>query len=135
MKERVLLVKKTTVKNLLLAVLACILLASLCAVPGLAAAEETLIVGVPVDRCPVFYTDADTKEVVGIGADLMRDAAENAGFTVSFRATEETTLKEALDNPAYDLVMPFGSAVSSDAGQASIVSDNLMQTPFTIVTE
>ena len=135
MKEKVLLVKKTNVKNLLLAVLACILLASLCAVPGLAAAEETLIVGVPVDRCPVFYTEADTKEVVGIGADLMRAAAENAGFTVSFRATEETTLKEALDNPAYDLVMPFGSAVSSDAGQASIVSDNLMQTPFTIVTE
>ena len=30
--------------------------------------------------------------------------------------------------------MPFGSAIPSAAGRASIVSDNLMQTPFTLLT-
>ncbi len=34
-----------------------------------------LVVEVPADRCPVFYTD-DDDQVVGIGTDLMRIAAE-----------------------------------------------------------
>lgn len=95
---------------------------------------ESLMVGVPVDRCPVFYIDPNTKEIVGIGVDLMRAAAENAGYDVTFLRIEEATLKEALDNEAYDLVMPFGSAVSSASGQPSIVSENLIMTPFTLVT-
>lgn len=95
---------------------------------------ETLLVGVPVDRCPVFYQDPDTGEIVGIGTDLMRAAAETAGLNVSFACIEEATLKEALDNEAYDLVMPFGSAIPSASGQASIVSENLIMTPFTLVT-
>ena len=96
---------------------------------------RVLTVGVPTDRCPVFYPDPDTGEIVGIGVDLMRSAAEEAGFAVSFQRVEEPTLKDALDNPAYDLVMPFGSALQSASGKASIVSDNLIQTPFTLVTE
>ena len=101
-----------------------------------AAAEEgkVLKVGVPVDRCPIFYLDESTHEIVGIGADLMIAAAENAGYTVSFTKIGEATLKEALDNPEYDLVMPFGSAIASASGEATIVSDNLIQTPFTLLT-
>ena len=107
--------------------------------PALAAAGENedsaLTVGVPVDRCPVFYLDADTGEIVGIGVDLMRAVAENAGYDVSFIRVKEATLKEALDNEAYDVVMPFGSAVPSASGKPSIVTENLIQTPFTLVTK
>ena len=95
---------------------------------------ETLTVGVPVDRCPVFYQDAGTGEVTGIGVDLMRAAAEEAGFTAEFKPVGEPTLKDSLDSGAYDVIMPFGSAIKSASGQASVVSDNLMQTPFTLVT-
>ena len=34
----------------------------------------------------------------------------------------------------YDVVMPFGSNITSTSGKESIVSENLMQTPFTLVT-
>ena len=95
--------------------------------------KEVLTVCVPVDRCPVFYLD-DNKDVIGIGADLMRAAADKAGFEVEFRVMKEKTLKDALDNEEYDILIPFGSAIKSSSGQSSIVSDNLMQTPFTIVT-
>ena len=124
-------------KRLLISLLCVMAVLSLAAVPVLGAAGENgdaLTVAVPVDRCPVFYQDAKTGELIGIGADLMRAAAEKAGYAVSFTPIEEDTLKDALDNEAYDLVMPFGSAVSSTAGKPSIVSENLMQTPFTLVT-
>ena len=121
------------------AALLCILMAMLCAfVPLLNACGEevarTLTVGVPTDRCPMFYLDAETGEIAGIGADLLRFAAEEAGYSVTFVAIGEGTLKEALDNDAYDLVMPFGSDIASASGQATIVSDNLLRTPFTLVT-
>jgi diguanylate cyclase (GGDEF)-like protein len=106
--------------------------------PSVAAAGgkgDPLTVGVPVDRCPVFYSDAKTGEAVGIGVDLMRTAAEEAGYDVTFRPIREGTLKEALDNPEYDVLMPFGSPVPSASGQKTIVSENLTQTPFTLVTE
>ena len=124
-------------KRLLISLLCVMTVLSLAAVPVPGAAGENgdaLTVAVPVDRCPVFYQDAKTGELIGIGADLMRAAAEKAGYAVSFTPIEEDTLKDALDNEAYDLVMPFGSAVSSTAGKPSIVSENLMQTPFTLVT-
>ena len=109
------------------------------AAPLPAAAEKTdgeyLTVGVPEDRCPVFYRDAKTNEITGIGVDLMRSVAAKAGYHVTFRFVEEKTLKDALDNIAYDVVMPFGSAVAGASGHPSIVSDNLIQTPFTLVTE
>ncbi len=95
---------------------------------------EELIIGVPKDRCPIFYSDDTTKEAVGIGVDLMRSAAEEAGYRVSFRIMEEENLKDALDNEEYDVIMPFGSAIKSTAGQSSIVTENLIQTPFTLVT-
>ena len=111
----------------------------LAAAPALADAleggAETLTVGVPVDRCPVFYRDPETDGIVGIGVDLMRVAAREAGYDVTFRAVEEQTLKDALDSDAYDVVMPFGSAVASASGRPTVVSDNLIQTPFTLVTE
>lgn len=96
---------------------------------------ETLTVGVPADRCPIFYRDADTGGILGIGVDLMRFAAEEAGYDPVFKAIEEDTLKEALDSGAYDVIMPFGSAIASASGKQSVVSENLMQTPFTLVTE
>ena len=96
---------------------------------------QVLRVGVPEDRCPVFYRDGTTGEPVGIGVDLMRSAAAEAGYTAVFTFIEEATLKDALDSTAYDLVMPFGSAIPSTAGRASVVSENLLQTPFTLVTQ
>ena len=96
--------------------------------------ENNLTVGVPENRCPIFYRDSDTGEPVGIGVDLMRFAAAEAGFDATFQFVREANLKEALDNTDYDVVMPFGSAVTSASGQPTVVSDNLMQTPFTFVT-
>ncbi|MBE5924962.1 MAG: EAL domain-containing protein [Lachnospiraceae bacterium] len=95
---------------------------------------ENLVVGVPTDRCPVFYCDNDTGEIVGIGVDLMKDAAEQAGYKVTFKAIKEETLKAALDNTEYDVILPLGSAITSANGQATVVSDNLFKTPFTLVT-
>ncbi len=105
--------------------------------PALTSAEGTardITVGVPADRCPVFYCDKDTGEAVGIGVDLMRTAAEEAGFNAEFKIVGESSLKEALDNSGYDIVLPFGSPISSASGSTTIVSDNLFQTPFTLVT-
>ena len=123
----------------LIATVICLIIALFCfMMTAMAAGEDranALTVGVPVDRCPVFYQDKDTGEIIGIGVDLMRVAAENAGYEVSFVRVEEATLKEALDNEAYDVVMPFGSAIKSASGKQSIVTENLMQTPFTIVTQ
>ena len=96
--------------------------------------KDSLVVGVPVNRCPLFYLDADTNQITGIGVDLMRFAAQNAGYNVFFKAMEEGTLKDALDNPSYDVIMPFGSAIKGTSSRESIVSDNLMQSPFTLLT-
>ncbi|SFC28175.1 EAL domain-containing protein [Butyrivibrio sp. YAB3001] len=96
---------------------------------------DVLVIGVPSDRCPVFYLDPDTKETVGIGVDLMRAAAEEAGYSASFKVITEKTNKEALDNQEYDIIMPFGSAIKSSSGKESIVTENLIQTPFTMVTK
>ena len=87
-------------KRLLISLLCVMAVLSLAAVPVLGAAGENgdaLTVAVPVDRCPVFYQDAKTGELIGIGADLMRAAAEKAGYAVSFTPIEENTLKDALD--------------------------------------
>ena len=126
-------------KHAILTFLLTYLLVSVCATSSILAVSdgktlEDITVGVPVDRCPIFYQDADTKEITGIGIDLMRAAAEEAGYNANFRIIEEANLKDALDNEEYDIVMPFGSAVSSTSGQTTIVSDNLFQTPFTLVT-
>ena len=96
---------------------------------------EKLTVGVPKDRCPIFYQDKSSGEIIGIGIDLMRVAAENAGYSAVFKLMDEPSLKEALDSTDYDVIMPFGSAIKSASGRDSIVSDNLFQTPFTIVTK
>ncbi len=95
----------------------------------------SITVGVPSNRCPIFYQEEKTGEVAGIGVELMRQAAEEAGYSVSFQVIQEETLKEALDNPAYDVIMPFGSAITSASGQSTIVSENLMETPFAFVTK
>ncbi|MBQ9517716.1 MAG: EAL domain-containing protein [Eubacterium sp.] len=131
--------RKATIKQFF-AVIISIFVVLTCMLPLTAAADEnessSLTVGVPVDRCPVFYKDAETGEIVGIGADLMRVAANNAGYKdIEFIAIKESSLKEALDNDEYDVVMPFGSAISSTSGKAAVVSSNLFQTPFTLVTK
>ena len=130
--------KGTRKPKRILALLVCAVAALLCAMPVSAAfgveGGDELTVGVPADRCPVFYRDADTGEVTGIGVDLMRTAAEDAGYSVTFEVVMEGTLKEALDNAEYDVVMPFGSAIDSASGHPTVVSDNLIQTPFTLVT-
>ena len=78
-----------------------VVLILVCVSPACPALAETsgsaLTVGVPTDRCPVFYKDADSGEVVGIGVDLMRLAAKEAGFSsVTFASIQEKTLKDAL---------------------------------------
>ena len=103
-------------------------------VQGAASSGEKLIVGVPTDRCPIFYIDNDTDEIVGIGVNLMDTAASAAGFRPVYVEIKEKSLKEALDNREYDVILPFGSAIESASGQASVVSDNLFQTPFSLVT-
>lgn len=95
--------------------------------------KGTLSVGVPTDRCPIFYVDKNDK-ITGIGVDLLTVAAQESGYKVEFKAIKEPTLKDALDSKDYDIIMPFGSAIASSKGKATIVSDNLMQTPFTLVT-
>ncbi len=129
--------KRAMAMKQLLRSLFCLLLPLFCLTCAVAVSEggDVLTVGVPADRCPVFYLDAHTNEIVGIGADLMRSAAESAGYTVVFKNITDDTLKGALDDPEYDIVMPFGGAIDSASGKASIVSDNLTQTPFTLVTE
>ena len=139
MKRRIIALRGKPMKQRYLHLLLCIIAGvSFLILPAAAVSGEkadgVLTVGVPADRCPIFYTDPETRELVGIGIDLMRDAASEAGYTVQFRTIEEETLKDALDNSAYDLLMPFGSAVESASGQSTIVSENLMQTPFTFVT-
>ena len=123
--------KSMSIVVLFLVISMCIFLMPVSASTDSQATEFTI--GVPVDRCPMFYIDSDSGEIVGIGVDLMKSAAKEAGFEVVFKAISEPNLKEALDNTEYDLVMPFGSAVTSASGDATIVSENLIQTPFTIV--
>ena len=128
--------KKPLLHGVLPFLLCVILLLPFAAIPAFAASGgETLTVGVPAERCPIFYRDPETGEITGIGVDLMLSAAEGAGYQLRFQVIGEQSLKDALDNPAYDLLMPFGSAIGSTAGKASVVSDNLIQTPFTLVTE
>lgn len=95
---------------------------------------ETLTVGIPANRCPISYRDPKTNEIVGIGVDLMRSSAAKAGYHVTFKFVKEKSLKDALDNESYDLVLPFGSAIAGSSGRPSIVSESFMQTPFTLVT-
>lgn len=102
---------------------------------NIASANDTLVVGVPTDRCPVFYIDRETGEEVGIGVDLLKLAAKNAGYDVEIRTITEKNLKDALDNEAYDIVMPYGSTAVSSSGKIAIVSDNLSETPFTFLTK
>ena len=109
---------------------------SLCLSTLLAKADDSineLTVGVPVDRCPIFYLDNDSGQVTGIGVDLMKVAADNSGYKLSFVPIKEKTIKEALDNESYDIILPFGSAIKSEMGKSIVVSDNLFETPFTLV--
>ena len=126
-------------KELPIIVLCLILIMSCMVVPAWASEEksdgEPLTVGIPRDRCPIFYIEEPSGEAVGIGVDLIRSAAAEAGYDVNFKFISEMNLKMALDNPDYDVIMPFGSAVDSQKGKKSIISENLLQTPFTLVTK
>ena len=109
---------------------------SFCFSTLLAKADDSineLTVGVPVDRCPIFYLDNDSGQVTGIGVDLLKVAADNSGYKLSFAPIKEKTIKEALDNESYDIIVPFGSAIKSEMGKSIIVSDNLFETPFALV--
>ncbi|SCZ77055.1 Diguanylate cyclase, GGDEF domain [Pseudobutyrivibrio xylanivorans] len=99
-----------------------------------APSRDTLVVGVPTDRCPVFYVDPVSYETVGIGVDLIKKVADEAGYDVEIATITEPNLKEALDNNEYDIVMPFGSSIQSAKGKNTIVTENIMETPFTLVT-
>ena len=97
--------------------------------------QDPILIGVPADRCPIFYRNEKDGDPVGIGVDLMRIAAEEAGYQAVFEIIQEETLKDALDNGKYDVILPFGSSIESTSGKKTIVSDNLMTTPFTFVRQ
>ena len=129
--------KATRTYQLFLAAICCLVVALSCLlpVPALAQGKQGyLTVGVPSDRCPIFYPDPDTGKPTGIGVDLMDLVADEAGYDATFKFIGDATLKEALDSNSYDVVMPLGSAIKSDSGKSTVVSENLMQTPFTLVT-
>ena len=50
------------------------------------------MVGVPNDRCPVFYVD--NGELVGIGVDLMRDAAKEAGYVPAYDFYRQSGIRQ-----------------------------------------
>ena len=120
------------------AILAIAAFALFCAMPASPAfaesSGETLTVGVPTDRPPIFYQDAGTGEVTGIGVGLMRAAAQEAGFTVTFESIGTDLPREAIDDGSYDIVMPFASDSGSASGHAIVLSDVLIDMPFTLVT-
>ena len=130
---------KRTSKQIWITLMSMAVLLLCSVIPALASAgengAETIVVGVPIDRCPLFYLNPDTKEITGIGVDLMQYAAQEAGFEAEFTAINEETLKDALDSSDYDVIMPFGSNITSTSGKESIVSENLLQSPFTLATE
>lgn len=53
--------------------------------------KDSLVVGVPVNRCPLFYLDADTNQITGIGVDLMRFAAQGSVRTFIDGMNRENT--------------------------------------------
>ena len=120
------------------ALLTVVMIVLSCSFEAFAAKDEFLTkkvtVGVMTNLCPNIYLDSKTGEVVGIGADLVRYSCREAGYTVEFKQVAEENLKAALDNDAYDVVVPFGSAISSAEGKPTIVTDPLFQNPVTIVT-
>ena len=108
--------KETGISKRWLASLLCVFVSLFCVFATSSAASgkedgETLTVGIPANRCPIFYQDSKTNEIVGIGVDLMRSAAAKTGYHVTFQFVKEKNLKDALDNKSYDLVLPFGSAI------------------------
>ena len=94
---------------------------------------ETIVVGVPTDRCPMLYENQNSN-ITGIGVDLLRLAAADAGYNIIFKPIGDMTLKQALDDEEFDLVMPLGSAIKSEQGKSSITSEALLQTPMTLLT-
>ena len=131
--------KYKKVISFLISVVLCTLSIIACIIPAVAETNNNdsrvLTVGVPTDRCPIFYVDSETQEIAGIGVDLMELAADEAGYEVKFVQISEPSVKDALDSDAYDILMPFGSTIESTKGRSSVVSENLFQTPFTLVTE
>jgi len=124
--------KKASIQILMIftAVL-CVLL--LVCQPVLAEEKKTISVGVPTDRCPLIYEDADTGKITGISVDIFTLAAGNAGYDVRFTALDkDETLKDALDDRRFDIVIPFGSAIPSTSGQSSILTDSLFESPFVL---
>ena len=123
--------------SLILTVMLCVSMALFAFLPGVSAEEgkDVVVIGVPANRPPIFYIDEEDDQVTGIGIDLMAVACEKAGLVPKFVSITEDDLKDALDNDKYDLLMPFGSAIKSTKGKSIVVSDNLNQTPFTLVTE
>ncbi|SHI33967.1 EAL domain-containing protein [Pseudobutyrivibrio xylanivorans] len=96
--------------------------------------RDKLVVGVPTNRCPIFYIDESTQETVGIGVDLIREVADKAGYDIVIENIAENNIKDALDNDKYDIVMPFGDSIKSTSGRDAIVTNDILETPFTLVT-
>ena len=101
MAGEVLAMKETGISKRWLASLLCVFVSLFCVFATSSAASgkedgETLTVGIPANRCPIFYQDPKTNEIVGIGVDLMRSAAAKTGYHVTFQFVKEKTDIRAL---------------------------------------
>ena len=93
--------------------------------------ERSLVVGVPTDRCPLIYRDSATGSITGIGVELLRKAAEYAHYSLVFTPLDEgETLKDALDDTRFDIVMPFGAIITSSSGKSMLITYSLFESPF-----
>jgi len=93
--------------------------------------SKVIRVGVPTDRCPMSYVDAETGQITGIGIDIFTLAAKNAGYEAEYVSVNEESLKDALDDNNYDVVLPFATTMNSTAGKTAIFTSSLIDSPFT----
>lgn len=127
-------IKKLYIKLIFIPLIILYLLLGLFSNISMAKENDIIIVGVTTDRCPMIYIDKDSGEIIGIAIELLKEAAKNSNLNIEFRSLSEANYKDALDNPEYDILMPLGSAITSTNGKQSIITNTIVDTPFTFVT-
>ena len=123
--------KKVIIKSFSLISIICLFFAF--SLTSSAETDETITIGVYPDHCPMFYIDK-TNKIVGIGADLLKEIAKEAHLKIQFEIIKESSLKEALDNTKYDLIVPFSNLIINDTDKPAITSNTIMEAPFVFVT-
>ena len=117
-------VMKNSLKSKIASFILIIILASLpfCSEAFAYEKEQNVVIGVPTNRCPMFYIDEDTNELAGIGIDLLHKIDQNCDLSFTIIPIEEYRPKQALDNPRYDITMPFGSKIFFNPSQITVAA-------------